>query len=109
MDQTEEAIQALRNLVLLVGSLTCCGYIELKPSPNSAGSLFQMPGFSVPQPVGKGTWGALDGCTLKEDGRGSGRVRCQCVQTLRHSWTYDSTHSHGHGQYTVVMDTDSTQ
>lgn len=53
-DQTEEAIQALRNLVLLVGSLTTCGYIELKPSPNSAGSLFQMPGFTVPQPAGKG-------------------------------------------------------
>ena len=53
-DQSEEAIQALRNLVLLVGSLTTCGFIELKPSTASAGTLFQMPGFSVPQPAGKG-------------------------------------------------------
>ena len=51
---TEEAIQALRNLVLLVGSLTSCGYIELKPKTTSSGSLFQMPGFTVPQPTGKG-------------------------------------------------------
>ena len=59
-DRSEEAIQALRNLLLLVGSLTTCGYVELKPSTASAGSLFQMPGFTIPQPVGKGgtnlTW-----------------------------------------------------
>ena len=53
-DENEEAIQALRNLVLLVGSLTACGFIELKPSTASSGSLFQMPGFAVPQPAGKG-------------------------------------------------------
>ncbi|KAK2154074.1 hypothetical protein NP493_2226g00007 [Ridgeia piscesae] len=53
-DRSEEAIQALRNLLLLVGSLTTCGYVELRPSSASAGSLFQMPGFTIPQPVGKG-------------------------------------------------------
>ena len=53
-DESEESIQALRNLVLLVGSLTTCGFIELKPSTTSSGSLFQMPGFTVPLPTGKG-------------------------------------------------------
>lgn len=53
-DQSEESIQALRNLVLLVGSLTTCGFIELKPSSASGGGLFQMPGFTIPQPTGKG-------------------------------------------------------
>ena len=54
VDVSEESIQALRNLVLLVGSLTTCGFIELKPTNVSSGSLFQMPGFTVPQPTGKG-------------------------------------------------------
>ncbi|KAK2144414.1 hypothetical protein LSH36_759g01017 [Paralvinella palmiformis] len=53
-NESEEAIQALRNLVLLVGSLTTCGYMELKPSTASAGSLFKIPGFTIPQPAGKG-------------------------------------------------------
>ncbi|CAH1794598.1 unnamed protein product [Owenia fusiformis] len=53
-DLSEEAKQALRNLVLLVGSLTTCGFIEIKPSSASTGSLFQMPGFSLPTPAGKG-------------------------------------------------------
>ncbi|XP_048248442.1 WD repeat and FYVE domain-containing protein 3-like isoform X1 [Haliotis rufescens] len=52
-DPAEESQQALRNLVLLVGSLTTCGYLELKPSQASSGSLFQMPGFITPQPAGK--------------------------------------------------------
>ncbi|ESO89055.1 hypothetical protein LOTGIDRAFT_154132 [Lottia gigantea] len=50
----EEAVQALRNLVLLVGSLTTCGFCEIKPNAGSTGSLFQMPGFCMPQPAGKG-------------------------------------------------------
>ena len=54
LDETEEAIQALRNLVLLVGSLTTCGFTEIKPNQASSGSLFQIPGFSLPQPAGKG-------------------------------------------------------
>ena len=54
-DETEESIQALRNLVLLVGSLTTCGFIELKPGAAAVnGSLFKLPGFSVPQPTGRG-------------------------------------------------------
>ena len=56
LDESEEAIQALRNLVLLVGSLTTCGFTEIKPNQASSGSLFQIPGFSLPQPMGKGRW-----------------------------------------------------
>ena len=54
LDESEEAIQALRNLVLLVGSLTTCGFTEIKPNQASSGSLFQIPGFSLPTPMGKG-------------------------------------------------------
>ncbi|XP_056017801.1 WD repeat and FYVE domain-containing protein 3-like isoform X2 [Ostrea edulis] len=53
-DDGEESQQALRNLVLLLGTLTTSGYTEIKPSQACSGSLFKMPGFSVPQPVGKG-------------------------------------------------------
>ena len=58
-NSSEECIQALRNLVLLVGSMTSCGYIELKPLSASSGALFQMPNFSVPQPTGKGKYGII--------------------------------------------------
>ncbi|XP_059163899.1 WD repeat and FYVE domain-containing protein 3-like isoform X2 [Physella acuta] len=54
LDLAEESIQALRNLVLLVGSLTTCGFSEMKPSYSNTGSLFQMPGFIIPSPSGKG-------------------------------------------------------
>ena len=63
-DESEESIQALRNLVLLVGSLTTCGFIELKPSTTSSGSLFQMPGFTVPHPTGKGNMNSQFMCSL---------------------------------------------
>jgi hypothetical protein len=56
LDTCTESQQALRNLLLLVGSLTTCGYLELKPNQASSGSLYQMPGFSHPQPAGKGKW-----------------------------------------------------
>jgi len=59
LDKSEEAVQALRNLVLLMGSLATCGYIELKPGNPSSGSLFQMPGFTVPIPQGKVTLSML--------------------------------------------------
>lgn len=39
----------------MVTSLCMCGYIELKPSQASTGSLFQMQGFVLPQPSGRGT------------------------------------------------------
>ena len=45
----EESLQALRNLVLLVGSLSTCGFVELRPN-SKADCLYQMPGFTVPQP-----------------------------------------------------------
>lgn len=38
----------------MVTSLCMCGYIELKPSRASTGSLFQMQGFTLPQPSGRG-------------------------------------------------------
>jgi len=50
---SEESLQALRNLVLLIGSLSTCGFVELKPNAK-ADSLYQMPGFTVPQPSGTG-------------------------------------------------------
>jgi len=55
---SEESIQALRNLVLLVGSLSTCGYVELKPN-SKADCLYQMPGFTVPQPSGGGQFCSL--------------------------------------------------
>lgn len=53
-ETTREAQDAVRNLVLMISSLTMCGFIELKPSQASMGSLFQMPGFSLPQSSGRG-------------------------------------------------------
>ncbi|KAK7077189.1 WD repeat and FYVE domain-containing protein 3 [Halocaridina rubra] len=50
----DESREALRNLVLLVSSLSYCGYIELKPSSASIGSLFHLPGFALPVPSGRG-------------------------------------------------------
>jgi hypothetical protein len=45
----------MRNLVLMVASLAMCGQTELRPSQASMGSLFQMLGFTLPQPSGRGT------------------------------------------------------
>jgi len=53
-DSSAESQEAIRNLILMVASLTMCGYIELRPSQASTGSLFQMFGFAVPQPSGRG-------------------------------------------------------
>lgn len=53
-DSSAESQEAIRNLILMVASLTMCGYIELRPSQASTGSLFQMLGFAVPQPSGRG-------------------------------------------------------
>lgn len=54
-EKSNEAQEAVRNLVVMVTSLCMCGYIDLKPSQASMGSLFQMPGFVLPQPSGRGT------------------------------------------------------
>ena len=53
-DNSREAQDAVRNLVLMISSLCMCGYIELKPSQASTDSLFQMAGFNLPQPSGRG-------------------------------------------------------
>lgn len=55
-DKSVEAGEAMRNLVLMVSSLAMCGQNELKPSQASTGSLFQMGGFTLPQPSGKGLY-----------------------------------------------------
>ncbi|KAL1139731.1 hypothetical protein AAG570_006709 [Ranatra chinensis] len=53
-DKSAEATEATRNLVLMVVSLSMCGQTELRPSQASMGSLFQMLGFTLPQPSGRG-------------------------------------------------------
>ncbi|GLG99384.1 Neurobeachin [Gryllus bimaculatus] len=53
-DSSAESQEAIRNLVLMVASLSMCGHIELRPSQASMGSLFQMLGFILPQPSGRG-------------------------------------------------------
>lgn len=53
-DKSAEAAEAIRNLVLMVASLSMCGYTELRPSPASIGSLFHIMGFTLPQPSGRG-------------------------------------------------------
>lgn len=53
-DGRAEAQDAIRNLVLMLASLTMCGHTELKPSQASMGSLFQMLGFTLPQPSNRG-------------------------------------------------------
>ncbi|XP_073985786.1 WD repeat and FYVE domain containing 3 bchs [Rhodnius prolixus] len=53
-DKSAEAMEAMRNLVLMIASLSMCGQNELKPNQASMGTLFQMLGFSLPQPSGRG-------------------------------------------------------
>lgn len=57
-DGRAEAQDAIRNLVLMLASLTMCGHTELKPSQASMGSLFQMLGFTLPQPSNRGNFTA---------------------------------------------------
>uniref|UniRef100_H3A016 Alfy-like armadillo-like repeat domain-containing protein n=1 Tax=Latimeria chalumnae TaxID=7897 RepID=H3A016_LATCH len=56
LEQAKEADSkdALKDLVNLVTSLTTYGVTELKPAGITAGVPFLLPGFIVPQPVGKG-------------------------------------------------------
>ncbi|XP_044743172.1 WD repeat and FYVE domain-containing protein 3 isoform X2 [Chrysoperla carnea] len=54
-ETSPEAQEAIRNLVLMITSLCTCGYLELRPSQASTGSLFQLAGFTLPQPSGRGT------------------------------------------------------
>ncbi|XP_065351177.1 WD repeat and FYVE domain-containing protein 3 [Cloeon dipterum] len=53
-DPSKDNQDAIRNLVLLVASLTMCGHNELHPSQASVGSLFRIMGFLLPQPTGRG-------------------------------------------------------
>ena len=50
----QESIDSLRNLVLLISSLTQCGYNELRPNSAVYEAPFQLPGFTLPQPSGNG-------------------------------------------------------
>ncbi|XP_068089612.1 WD repeat and FYVE domain-containing protein 3 isoform X2 [Hyperolius riggenbachi] len=49
-----ESKDALKDLVNLITSLTTYGVNELKPAGLTTGAPFLLPGFSVPQPAGKG-------------------------------------------------------
>lgn len=53
-NESGEALEAIRNLVLIIASLSMSGYIELKPSQDQADALFQLIGFTFPQPTGRG-------------------------------------------------------
>ena len=55
-DTDLESSEAVRNLVLLVASLTFCGHTELPP-PTAAvtSSLYQLPGFTTPVPENRGS------------------------------------------------------
>uniref|UniRef100_A0A1B6CRC4 Uncharacterized protein n=1 Tax=Clastoptera arizonana TaxID=38151 RepID=A0A1B6CRC4_9HEMI len=53
-DTSPEAVEAVRNLVLMIASLSMCGYTEIRPNPGSMGTLFQIMGFTMPQPSGRG-------------------------------------------------------
>ena len=55
--QDEESREALRNLVLLVASLTFCGHQELKMPTSTLGSstLYQLDSFELPEPINKGS------------------------------------------------------
>ena len=52
--ENAEIRQQLRHLVLPVTSLALSGHQELKPQSAVGTGLFQMPGFSIPEPQGRG-------------------------------------------------------
>lgn len=56
-DESSEALEAMRNLVLIIASLSMSGFTELKPNQDQSDSLFQLPGFTLPQPTGRGKYG----------------------------------------------------
>lgn len=53
-DRSAEAQEAVRNLVLMIATLSMCGYVELRPNAASMGCIFQILGFCMPQPSGRG-------------------------------------------------------
>lgn len=53
-DESSEALEAMRNLVLIIASLSMSGYVELKPNQEQPDSILQLLGFTFPQPTGRG-------------------------------------------------------
>lgn len=52
-----EANEAIRNLVLLVASLSFCGHTEMKVSGNAAATaLYQLDAFVMPEPENRGVF-----------------------------------------------------
>ena len=55
-DTDPESNEAIRNLVLLVASLSFCGHTELPPASVAAtSSLYQLPDFEMPVPENRGS------------------------------------------------------
>uniref|UniRef100_A0A8D8WKM9 WD repeat and FYVE domain-containing protein 3 n=1 Tax=Cacopsylla melanoneura TaxID=428564 RepID=A0A8D8WKM9_9HEMI len=54
-DRSSEAQEAVRNLVLMIATLSMCGYVELRPNAASMGCIFTILGFCMPQPSGRGS------------------------------------------------------
>ena len=50
-ESQDDCCDAIRNLILLIGSLTTCGFIELKPSSINRQD---QSGFRLPRPMGRG-------------------------------------------------------
>ena len=55
-EEDEETREAMRNLVLLVASLTFCGHTQLKMSTSATSTtLYQLESFEIPEPQNKGS------------------------------------------------------
>ena len=55
-EEDEETREAMRNLVLLVASLTFCGHTQLKLSTAATSTtLYQLESFEIPEPQNKGS------------------------------------------------------
>ncbi|XP_033108223.1 WD repeat and FYVE domain-containing protein 3-like isoform X3 [Anneissia japonica] len=52
--ESQEASEALRNLIFLISSLSMCGFNELRPNSSIQDAPFQQHGFTVPTPIGNG-------------------------------------------------------
>lgn len=50
----EDMRLTLKNLLFFVEDFVYVGYTELKISSNAKAEMFQVPGFKVPSPLGKG-------------------------------------------------------
>lgn len=58
IEEDEETREAMRNLVLLIASLTFCGHNQLKMSTtatSSSATLYQLESFEIPVPEKKGS------------------------------------------------------